>query len=509
MTNNLAKRIIPRVDLLKKPLKVLFVASEAYPYAWIGGLGMAVYYLSRALKKMGIDCRIFIPKYGFIDEKKYHLEIINHGLKVPTDEETKNEENKEKKVLICNVKKLSARKSEPIVYFLENQEYYEKRDNVYGYSDDPIRFVLLSRGVLEFLRHSDWLPDIINCADWHTGALPNYLKTTYSQDAILNKIKTVFSIHNLYHQGVFDHHFVSELDFDDGKSPIASFFSERLTKQNFIKRGIIYADIVNTVSETYSQEILTKEYGEGLENLLEEVRTKIFGILNGLDYENINPVTDKLIPVNFNSTDLEKRALNKKHLQKEFNLEIAEEIPILGMVGRLDEQKGIDLFFPILENLLSEYNLQFIVIGGGEQKYRTFFEQIAKKFPQKIGCHLMSDLTLARHVFAGSDIFLAPSKFEPCGITQMEAMKYGSIPIVRKTGGLADTVEDFNFQNNSGTGFVFEKFSSLSLFGAIIRALETFKYKKVWRDLIKRAMKADFSWKTSAQKYLNLYKRIL
>lgn len=504
MANSISKKFMPRIDLFKKPLKLLFVASEAYPYAWIGGLGMAVYYLSRAFKKIGIDCRIFIPKYGFIDEKKYHLETAKLALKVPTDEQVK-----EKKVLICNVKKFSPVKSEPIVYFLENREYYEKRANVYGYSDDPVRFVLLSRGVLEFLRHSDWVPDIINCADWHTGALPNYLKTTYSRDPVLNKIKTVFSVHNLYHQGVFDHHFVSELDLDDGKSGIASFFSERLSKQNFIKRGLIYADIVNTVSETYSQEIRTKEYGEGLEDLLKELRTKIFGILNGLDYENVNPADDKLIPVNFSISNLEKRVLNKKHLQKEFNLEVARDIPILGMVGRLDEQKGIDLFFPILENLLYEYNLQFIIVGGGEPKYRTFFEEIAKKFPKKVGCHLMSDLALARHVFAGSDMFLAPSKFEPCGITQMEAMRYGSIPIVRKTGGLADTVEDFNLQDNSGTGFVFKKFHSLSLFGAIIRALENFKNKKAWQELIKRAMKADFSWETSAKKYLDLYKKIL
>jgi len=496
--------ISEKITFFKKPLKVLFVAAEVFPYAQVGGLGMAIFSLTRALKKLGIDCRIFMPKYGKIDEKKYPLEIVLKGLKVPTDEEAE-----EKKFLYCNVKKYFPKEIDCPIYFLENREYYEKRSNVYGYSDDPIRFVLLSRGAIEFLRISDWTPDVINCSDWHTGALPNYLKTNYKNDPILSKIKIIFSIHNLSHQGIFDHRFVSELDFDDGKSPISSFFSERLLKQNFMRRGIIYSDLVNTVSETYSREILTPEYGEKLEDLLKEVRTKIFGILNGLDYQELNPETDKLIQVNFSLRNLKKRILNKIHLQKEFNLEVSQDIPILGMVGRLEEQKGIDLFFPILEILLSDFNCQFVIVGGGEAKYRSFFEEIDKKFPKKIGCHLMSDLTLARHIFAGSDIFLMPSKFEPCGITQMEAMRYGLIPVVRKTGGLADTVEDFDPIKNTGTGFVFEKFSSHAFFGAIVRALETFKHKKIWLRLIKRAMATDFSWEASAKKYLELYKRAI
>lgn len=496
--------ILEKIHLLKKPLKVLFVVAESYPYASVGGLGMAIFSLSRALKKIGIDVRIFMPKYGKIDEKKYPLRIILEGLNVPTDEETEG-----KKYLICNIKEHLPSFPDCPVYFLENMEYYEKRSNVYEYSDDPIRFTLLSRGCLEFLRQSDWIPDIINCADWHTGALPNYLKTTHKKDLILSKIKTLFSIHNLYHQGVFDHRFVSELDSDDGKSPIASFFSERLLKQNFMRRGILYSDFVNTVSENYSREILTKEYGEGLDNLLKEVRTKIFGILNGLDYQELNPATDKSLSVNFSALDFTERVKNKIYLQKEFNLDVSEDIPILGMVGRLDEQKGIDLLFSILETLISEFNCQFVIVGGGEPKYRSFFEEMNKKFPKKVGCHLMTDFTLARHIFAGCDIFLIPSKFEPCGITQMEAMRYGAIPVVRKTGGLADTVENFDPVKNTGTGFVFEKFHHYSLLGVIVRALETYKHKKIWQGIIKRAMRSDFSWEASAKKYFQLYKKLI
>ena len=509
MPNSISKKI----GIFKKPLKVLFVVAEAHPYATVGGLGMVVFSLTRALKRIGLDCQIFMPKYGSIDEKKYKMEMVFEGLKVPTGEKEEGEP------LICNVKRHISPESGVPVYFLENMEYYEKRSNVYGYSDDPTRFALLSRGVLEFLIKSHWLPtvfskkprwlpDIINCADWHTGGLSNYLKTVYKDEPVLNKIKTVFSIHNLFFQGVFDHRFVSQMDFDDGKASIAPFFSEKLGKQNFMRRGIIYSDAVNTVSETYAQEIMTPEYGEKLDDLLKEVRTKVFGILNGLDYEQVNPATDKLIPFNFSSSNFKDRIKNKKHLQKEFNLECLPEKPLLGMVTRLDEQKGLDLLFPILEILISEFDCQFVIVGGGEGKYRSFFEEMAKKFPKKIGCHLMPDFNLSRHIFAGCDIFLVPSRFEPCGITQMEAMRYGAIPVVRKTGGLADTVEDFDPRTNSGTGFVFEKFSSHALFGAIIRALEAYKYPRIWQKLIKRAMSANFSWEASAQKYLNLYKKL-
>ena len=507
----MSDQISKKFCILKKPLKVLFVAAEAYPYATVGGLGMVVYSLTRALKKIGVDCRIFMPKYGSIDEKKYKTEMVFEGLKVPTD--------KKGEFLICNVKKHIPSESGVPVYFLENMEYYEKRSNVYGYSDDPTRFALLSRGILEFFVKSHlfplifskkprWLPDIINCADWHTGALSDYLKNSYKDETVLKEVKTVFSIHNLAHQGVFDHRFVSQMDFDDGKSPIAPFFSESLAKQNFMRRGIIFSDFVNTVSETYIQEIMTPEYGEKLEDLLKEVRTKVCGILNGLDYEQINPATDKVIPFNFSSSDFKNRIKNKNHLQKEFNLECSEDKPILGMVTRLDEQKGIDLLFPLLEILVAEHNCQFVIIGGGEGKYRGFFEDMAKKFPKKIGCHLMPDFNLAKHVFAGCDIFLVPSRFEPCGITQMEAMRYGAIPVVRKTGGLADTVEDFNPRTGLGNGFVFEKFSSHAFFGTVIRALETYKYKKIWQKLIKRAMSVNFSWEASAKKYLDLYKKL-
>lgn len=490
---------IKKVAASPRPLKVLFVAAEVAPYSSVGGLGQVVYFLSRALRKQGVDARVFMPKYGHIDEKKYQTKMVWPGLAVPTG----GKENP----IICNVKIHQTAKPDAPVYFLENMEYYEKRANVYGYIDDPVRWALLSRGVLEFLRHSDWQPDVINCADWHTGHIPNYLRTIYSQDSKLCRIATVFSIHNLYHQGTFDHRFLSELEFDDGKSAIAPFYSESLKLQNFMRRGIIYADIVNTVSENYAKEILTPEYGEKLEQLLQEVRTKLYGVLNGLDYQEFNPATDRIIYSNFSRSDLEGRVKNKLALQREFNLPEDKEVPIIGMVGRLDEQKGIDILMPILEPLIKEYKIQFVSVGGGDAKYRTFLQDLQKEYPKNVGVHLFPNFTLPRHVFAGADIFLVPSKYEPFGITAVEAMRYGAVPLVRKTGGLADTVSDYDPEKDSGTGFTFTNFDPLALFGVVVRALEIYRHKKQWRNLIVRAMQADFSWDAAASKYLDLYSK--
>jgi len=487
----------------KKPLKVLFVAAEVAPFASIGGLSQVMYFLPRALKKLGHDVRIFLPKFGSIDEKKYGIKMLYQGLKVPTGEK------EEPRELICNIKVWEGGAREPVVYFLENMEYYEMRANVYGYTDDPIRFALLSRGCLEFLRVSDWVPDVINCNDWHTGFLVNYLRTVYKNEVKLRRIATVFSIHNLTHQGIFDHRFVSELDLDDGRSQIASFFNERLSKQNFMKRGILFADVVNTVSENYAREILTPEYGEGLDLLLKEVRTKIFGVLNGLDYDDFNPQTDKIIKTNYSPATLWKRQENKIDLQKEFSLPVSSQTPILAIIGRLTEQKGLDLFPQVLPFLLSEFSVQFIAMGGGDNKYRGFFADLEKKFPRQVGTHLLPNWTLPRKIFAGADIFLAPSKWEPGGITVIEAMHYGCVPVARATGGLADSVIDYDSQTQTGTGFTFKNFNEFSFFGAIVRALEVYKNRQAWQGLVKRGMRKDFSWQASAKKYLDLYERAI
>jgi len=490
-----------KVDQDKKH-KILLVGAEVSPYASVGGFASVLAYLSRALLKMGHDVRLFIPKFGFIEEEKYNLEMVCEGLEVPTEDEALPK-------LICNVK-VTKDSSGLITYFLENHEYYEKRANVYGYSDDPTRWALLSRGALEFIRTcGDFIPNIIHYNDWHTGITGNYLKTVYKEDKVLSKISSVFTIHNLRFQGNFDHRYVSELDFDDGKSPVEPFFSPRLNTQNFMKRGILYSDAVNTVSKTYSREILTPDFGEGLDKLLLEVKSKLFGIVNGLDYEEFNPQTDNLIEKNYNLNNLSLRKINKTALQKEFDLPVSENTLLIGFVGRLDTQKGVDLIVQTLYHVLPDYDVQFVQVGGGEGALVDMLNHLKSTFPDKVGIHPYPNFTLPRLLFSGTDCVLYPSRFEPCGIVQIEAMRYGSIPVVRKVGGLADTVENFDSSKGTGNGFVFTDFNEFSLFGQIVRAVELYKNKKLWHKLMQNAMKTDFSWEYSAKEYVRLYERAI
>lgn len=484
-------------------LKILFVAAEVAPFASVGGLSQVMYFLPRALKTIGHDVRVFMPKYGTIDEKKYGIRMCLPNLKVPTGEVKGVTE------LVCNVKMRSGTKTDPTVYFLENMEYYEQRANVYGYNDDPVRFGLLSRGALEFLKKNDWQSDIIHTNDWHTGYLVNYLRTVYRDDPKLEKIATLFTIHNLALQGVVDFRYVPPSDLDDGNGPLASLLSDRLSKQNALKRGVMYADIVNTVSERYSREILKPEYGQGLDGFLKEVRVKLYGVLNGIDYEDFNPAKDKLIKKNYTAEDLENRVENKIDLQKEFDLPVDPKIPLLAMSCRLSEQKGWDLVMKVLPYLLKEFEIQFIIVGEGETRYREYFTQLEKDFPDQVGTHLMLNWQLPRKIFSGADMLLLPSKFEPGGIVVIEGMRYGAVPVVRATGGLADIVEDFNIGKNSGNGFTFREYSELSFFGALTRALEIYRYDTMWAKLVKRTMQADYSWNSSALKYIDLYQRAI
>ena len=484
-----------------QPLKILFVCAEVAPFATIGGLAQVSYFLPKALKKLGADVSIFMPRYGTIDEKKYRIKPYLTGLKVPTGETEGITE------LVCNVKVREGTKREPAVYFLENMEYYEKRANVYGYSDDHIRFALLSRAALEFVKTTDMHPSIIHCNDWHTGYLANYIHTDYKDDPALKAVSTVFTIHNLRSQGLFDFRFASPMDFDDGKASLASFYDPKFRKQNPLKRGIMYSELVNTVSDTYSREIMTPEYGEGLNELLKELRTKVFGVLNGLDYTDFDPTRDRFIKKNFSWRTTAAREINKKDLQRSFNLTVDADIPLLAYSGRLDDQKGLDLLVEVLPTLLSEYHVQFVVIGTGTQKYREFFTSLEKDFPGLVGTHLMRDFVLPRRVFAGADMLLLPSKFEPGGIVVIEGMRYGAVPVVRSTGGLADIVSDFDPEGNTGNGFLFHNYNKLSLFGAIIRAIQVYRNDRLWTDLVKRVMKEDVSWATAAKAYMDLYER--
>jgi len=481
----------------RKKLKILFVATEAAPFAKAGGLGDVVHSLSLALKKLDQDVRIIIPRYATIDPEKCKMETKIKGLKVPTDQPGDNP------FLVCNVKKCL--ESEVPTYFLENMEYYEQRANVYGYGDDHIRWALLCRGVLEFLKSFHWKPDIIVASDWQTGMVPNYLKTAYAKDPVLSKIATIFAIHNLQYQGMCDFKFVQETERDSGKEPIPDFFNPRLAKLNWMLRGIIYSDMITTVSPTYSKEITTPEYGENLEKIFSENREKLYGILNGIDYEENNPENSANLAGNYSFKAIEKRKENKIYLQKKFGLEQNPDIFLIGMVSRLTEQKGFDLIEKIVDPIFKNLPLQLVCLGDGESRYKEMISKASEKFPDKIKYFFEFDVDLPHIIFGGADAFLMPSKFEPCGITQMQAMRYGCIPIARKTGGLADTISDYDPKNNQGEGFVFQDYDPMDLFIAIVRAETCFSFSKEWKQMVKRAMKKDFSWKKSAQEYLKVF----
>lgn len=501
--------------------KVLFIAPEANPFAKAGGLGEVMFSLPRALNKLGYDARVMMPRYAGIDLEKFHLTLEYSGLEVPTD--STSSADHEPSHLICNVRKYTPETNTGVnavgekipvtTYFLENEEYYEKRSNVYGYSDDAVRWALFSRGVLEFLRVQNgpnaWVPDIIVASDWQTGIVANYLHNHYRQFQRMAKISTVFMIHNLYYQGMFDHRFVSEMDFDDGQSAIPSFFDPRLLKINGMRRGIMFSDIITTVSPTYSQEIMTKEFGEKLDDLLKERRSRVHGVLNGIDYDEFNPETDKNLAANFRVSSVAKRLQNKERLQQSFNLPKDKKVPVIGIVSRFVEQKGFDLFFGMLEPLLKELGFQLVILGQGDGKYMGFFKDLADRYPKQVSAHLSFDPILPRLIFGGADMILIPSKFEPCGLVQMEAMRYGCVPIVRRTGGLNDSVTDFNAKTGEGNGFTFGDFNSLSMAIAITRGVEHFHNPTIWREIQKHAMATNFSWEKSALEYTKIYEKAI
>ncbi|MBI4550347.1 MAG: glycogen synthase, partial [Candidatus Omnitrophica bacterium] len=341
--------------------------------------------------------------------------------------------------------------------------------------------------------------------DWQTGLIPVYLKSLYKADPFFKRTKTVFTVHNLAYQGNFppDTLPTTGLGWEEFQMDRLEFYG----KASFLKGGIVYADLVTTVSERYAQEIQTAEFGCGLEGVLKKRKADLWGIVNGIDVDEWNPETDPDIVQNYSLSTLDKKQVNKEALQKENNLEVSRDIPLFGIVSRLADQKGFDILAPVLDDLALKLGAQFVLLGTGEEKYHLLLREELKKHPRKFGINISFDAKMAKRIYAGSDLFLMPSYYEPCGLGQLIAMRYGTVPVVRETGGLADTVVDFNPASQTGTGFVFRDYKPEALYRALKRACETFKDRKAWRELVKTAMKADFSWKTSAKKYAELYKQ--
>lgn len=478
-------------------MKVLFAASEMVPFSKTGGLADVVGALPKALNKMGIDVSVIVPLYRQTKSLNLKLEKLAVRLNVPLSNKVEEAE-----ILYYNFQNLA-------VYFVAKDKYYD-RDYLYStsqgdYMDNAERFVFFARGVVEFLKNGPDNYDIVHCHDWQSALIPVYLKTIYKNEEELKNISALMTIHNLAYQGIFWHYDMNLLNLP------WEFFTPKYIefwgKVNFLKGGIVFADAITTVSKKYASEIQTVEFGNGLDGVLREKKKDLYGIVNGIDYDEWNPETDKYIPSNYSIMNTKGKEECKLALQSELGFPQDKNIPLIGMITRLTVQKGLDIFAEIAEKLIMD-NVQIVILGAGEKHYEDLAGELSKKYPDKIKIKIAFDNALAHKIEAGADMFLMPSKYEPCGLNQLISMKYGTIPIVRATGGLDDTVKNFRYNTGTGNGFKFSSSSSADLLNIIKKALELYRKKRTWKKLVYNAMKEDHSWINSARQYKELYKRI-
>lgn len=477
-----------------RPLKILFLSAEVVPFAKTGGLADVAGALPKALQCLGHDIRVFTPRYQRTDPARFGLKPFQESLDVPMDSGLEH----------ARILAGALHGGTPI-FFVESAHYFD-RERIYGYPDDGERFIFFSRSAIESVRADGWQPDIIHCNDWHTGIVPNWLQTIYRDDPLLQDAASVYTIHNLAYQGVFGMRILEVAGIAE-QGFVYPQITELAEVVDLMGRGILFADVVSTVSEHYAREILTEEFGERLDPLLRERRDRLFGITNGIDYEEMDPANDPQIAAKFSADSLDRRIANKLALQREAHLPEQPDTPLIGMISRLVDQKGFDIFGEIVEPLLRHHEVQFVLLGTGDQHYHDMFQRVAQQHPEQAAVFLTFNALLAQKIYAGADLFLMPSRYEPCGLGQMIAMRYGSIPIVRATGGLVDTVEDYDARADQGVGYVFEAYDHWPLYTAIVRAMEGLRYQDRWRAMQRRAMAKDFSWNASALKYVELYQR--
>jgi len=479
-----------------QPLKILLLAAEVVPFAKTGGLADVAGALPKAVRSLGHDIRVAMPRYSRVTPDKFPLKEVVPSFNVPI-----HRTSEPARILQATID------PDVPVYMVDSARYFD-REGIYMYPDDADRFIFFSRAILEALKMLEWQPDVIHCHDWHTAIVPNWLNTLYKDDPFFANAVTVYTIHNLAYQGIFGYRVLEIAGIDEWGFQYHAEMADLNEVVDMMGRGIYWADLVSTVSETYAQEILTPEYGERLDPLLRDRRDRLYGILNGIDYETANPATDPHIAANYDASTLDRRQQNKLALQREARLPEDANIPLLGIISRLTDSKGFDLLASVIDHVL-DLGIQLVLMGTGEQHYHDLFGRMVQQYPRQLAIFLTFNAPLAQRIYAGSDMFLMPSRFEPCGIGQMIAMHYGSVPIVRATGGLADTVQDYDPITDQGNGFVFKAYDRWMLYAAIVRALEIYKHRDHWRQIQLRGMHADFSWDRSAHKYVDLYRRAI
>lgn len=485
---------------MDQPLRVLFVTPEAVPFAKTGGLADVAGALPKYLHPLGCQLKLVMPYYRMVRKTGLPIRPLAEEMEVTVGGES------------LSVDLYQGQLDQEIpVYFIGREEFYD-REYLYStpkgdYFDNLERFVFFSKATLQLCRTLGFSPDIIHHHEWQTGLIPAYIRSIYREDPLFARTAIVFTIHNIAYQGLFrkEKFWLTGLP-QEMYNPEGIEFWERI---NLMKAGVIYADAINTVSQKYSEEIQTPEFGYGLEGVLRKKKEDLYGILNGVDYQEWDPSQDAHLVARYDLKNLSGKRACKKDLLKEFNLPPSlEKVPLLGMISRLADQKGFDLLAEILEELFS-LDIGFVLLGTGEQKYHDLFQQVARQYPQKAGMRIAYDDRLAHKIEAGADLFLMPSKYEPCGLNQIYSLRYGTIPVVRATGGLDDTIVHYDPATGTGNGFKFSRYDAKEFLNQIKTAIRFFYQPKHWKQLLQNAMTADFSWQRSAEAYLRLYRQAL
>ena len=478
--------------------KILFVASEAVPYIKTGGLADVVGSLPKYFDKEKYDVRVILPKYACMDELLLaQLKFVCHFYV--------NLNWRTQYVGIFTTEYKGVR-----YYFVDNEFYFagdKPYNNIY---EDVEKFAYFSKAVLESLPYIDFAPDILHCHDWQTGLVPVYLRTTYGSDNFYAGIKTIFTIHNMKFQGRWKIREVMDITGLPEHIFRTASGLESYGESNYLKGGIVYADAVSTVSPEYAKEITTREGGEGLDGLMNARIDSLYGIVNGIDYEEFNPETDPHIETNYTVKNaVAGKRKNKLALQKMLGLPVRDDVFMIGIISRMTSQKGFDLIAYILDEIFDTMDVQFVVLGTGEGQYENMFHHFHNKYPDKLWAHIGYSDEYAHKIYASCDAFLMPSLFEPCGLGQMMAMRYGTLPIVRETGGLKDTVEAYNEYENTGTGFSFSNYNAHEMLFILRYAQNIYKENRSrWNEIVQRAMQKDFSWGASAKSYETLYDKV-
>lgn len=480
-------------------MKICLIASEIVPFAKTGGLADVVGAMGKYLSNRGHDARLIMPLYSSVDIRKFNIKPLKAARRC------KISFGKQKYIYDFYYADLPQSKAQ--TYFIHCPALYNRSSIYTNEPDEHIRFALLSKAALELCRRTNWPPDIIHCNDWQTALTPVLLKTQYRRETLFQDTKTLLTIHNIGYQGSFKAEIINDLELSkhyklfDG----ADLYGGKL---NFLRSGLLHADKISTVSETYAREIQTVEYGEGLQELLQKRAADLTGILNGVDYDAWNPETDKHIPYHYSVKSLSDKKKNKEYLLRQASLKYDSKKPTIGMITRLAAQKGLELLDGVIEKIIVQYDIKLIVLGSGDEQYERYLKALQLQYPKNVVFYQGYNEPLSHLIEAGADIFLMPSRYEPCGMNQIFSLKYGAVPVVRKTGGLADTVEHYNWETQRGDGFVFEHFNKDGFYWALDYAVTTFLHRQAWKKIMKNGMRKDFSWDRQIQRYIDLYEQM-